>query len=93
MVASSDTATPSREADAIRQVHQGGDDSGLADEPLTAGGSTADHQDGNDVLREQLLLTVVEEGTGYVVSFAALEQRWDDYAELAEASLLSLSTE
>lgn len=37
--------------------------------------------------------TVVEEGTGYVVSFAALEQRWDDYAELAEASLLSLSTE
>ena len=69
------------------------DDSGLADEPLTAGGSTADHQDGNDVLREQFLVTVVEEGTGYVVSFVALEQRWDDYAELAEASLLSLSTE
>lgn len=52
----------------------------------------ATYQDGSDVLREQLLLTVVEEGTGYVVSFAALEQRWDDYAELAEASLLSLST-
>jgi len=52
----------------------------------------ATYQEGNDVLREQLLVTVVE-GTGYVVSFVALEQLWDDYAELAEASLLSLSTE
>ncbi len=50
------------------------------------------YEDGGYELRNVQLLAV-DGDTAYIVSATALAQDWDDYAELLEASLLSLTTE
>lgn len=49
-------------------------------------------EQGEVELRNLQLITVADD-TGYTVTATALAQDWDEYAELFEASLLSLSTE